>query len=254
MNFNTESSNAFISWFITTLLKTAGISVNSKNSSSFLHFLKYYLLYAFASTTGCQIALLKECKTTYQVTLTLAYIFSGMFLNTSTVVLHLYKKNLFNILNFVDNELPFIMSRNKDIRKSNEEFRKLFFSYGIAYYVVYTFACISPFVFFPISGNKLGDTNTLLIPSWFPWQIDSGLKYILTIGLQFSWLFPLSIPVLLNFTFYLYFIIEVRIQYEILCGNISKLKEYPSSCQNEENQAIRIHFTACVQHHQMIVK
>lgn len=109
---------------------------------------------------------------------------------------------------------------------------------------------MSPFLFFPISGNKLGDPNTLLIPSWFPWKIDSGLKYILTIGLQFSWLGPLSIPVLLNFTFVVYFIIEVRIQYDILYEDVLKIKE--ASYFHEYDDTIMVKFKSCIRHYQMI--
>lgn len=190
----------------------------------------------------------------HEFTVAMIYIINGIFFNITTLISQFKKDNIINMVNIANDEISTVMNTHKEeVQNDDEKFKKFFFSYGITYFVIYSFATMAPFLFLPISGNKMGDINTLLIPCWFPWKIDSFVKYILTIGLQFSWLFPLSVPVLLNFTFVVYFVIAVRTQFDVLCDDIRKLKRYSFSRRTDED-AVCEGFRRCIQHHQIIFR
>lgn len=194
--------------------------------------------------------LLKDCKSMHEISLTLAFLFNGIFLNIATLLLHLKKQHIVVILGLVNREIPILTSAHKYAITGSQKFKEFFFSHAIKCYIIYTFACMGPFLFFPISGKQLGDPNTFLIPIWFPWKVDSILKYVLTIGLQFSWLGPLSVPVVLNFTFLVYFVIEVRVLFDILYEDVLEIKE--ASCCYKYDDRMVGKLKSCIQHYQMI--
>lgn len=221
---NTKPVQDFSSKFLILLLNTAGIPIEGQKYGKFIRILKYYLLYSFVILTSSQVLSLRFINAKPAVCIALVFIFNGIFLNTTTMVLHLRKQNFFNILNIVYNHFH---------RNASSKFKKFFLTYGVAYFSIYSFMILSPFLFFPISNNELGDPGTLLIPCWFPWIIDTYWKYVLTISLQFSWLSALSLPVLLSFTFTAYFVIEVEFQINHLCCIIQSTEDEPTRTKSD---------------------
>lgn len=239
--------------FLIVFLNTGGFGLPGQKYKRLIFAVKCYLLYSFIFLTGGQIIMLKDCRKLHEYTLTVAYIFSGVFLNIITLIMHFKRRNVLNMLEVMHSDMPVIKKQNPEAVTGSTQFKNFLFSTGLMFYVVYFFACMSPYLFLPLSTNAMGNPNSLLIPCWYPWRYDTVLRYNLTIGLQFSWLFPLSVPCMLAVAFTVYFAIEVQAQYSILRGNLDKMKDL-QSVTGEEYELVQVHFNRCIQHHQMILK
>lgn len=72
----------------------------------------------------------------------------------------------------------------------------------------------------------LGTDETLILPSWYPWKIDTVPRYLLTYTLQFVQTTALMLPSLGNFLFIVYFVFEIRIQKSNLCTSLGNIVVY----------------------------
>lgn len=245
---NTKRARDFVSKFLVLLLNSGGIPVTGQKYGQLIALQKYYLIYSFIFLTSCQVLSLKTFNHLYEATIALAFIFNGLFLNIPTIILHLKKENFLKISEIVSHDFEV---------NASIQFRKFFFSYGISYISCYSLMLLSPVLFFPISGHKVGDPGTLLIPCWFPWTINTLTKYLLTVILQFSWLFALSLPILLGFTFTAYFVVEVRFQFDRLCHAIELTQREFTTLPNKNwaagNEDLMI-LNLCIHQHQIILR
>ncbi len=243
----------FTSNFLVHLLNTAGIPLAHQRHAEYIRLVKYYLLYSFLLLTTCQLFVLRNLASFDDIAVSLAYINCGIFYNATTLVLHLKKRDVRSIFDFVKSgRVDYFTPRGAS---ADDKFRKFFLTYGVAYFTLYAVADLSPVLFFPFSEKKLGDATALILPCAFPWTIDSYLKYALTLGLQVSWLLPLSTPVLLNVMFAAYFVIEVRTQYDGLCEMLTELKDKkrPKMTDFDAEEAELLWFKRCIRHHQNIL-
>lgn len=243
---NTKQDQKFFSKFLALLLYTAGVAMDTQHCFNFVRAIKYYLIYSFIFITVGQVMSLKFVNAKSEICLALVFIFNGIFLNTTTIILHIKKRNFISISNIVNNN--FYMN-------ASTRFKQFYLTYGVAYFIIYCIALLSPFLLFPISGKTLGDPSTLLVPSWFPWTIDTYLKYILTTTLQFSWLSVLSLPVLLGFMLPAYFILEVQFQFDCLCNAIQSTgsvsgKHHGHISRYNDLDVLK----ACIRQHQIILR
>ncbi len=72
----------------------------------------------------------------------------------------------------------------------------------------------------------LGSDETLPLPSWYPWEINSVTRYFLTYSLQFVQVSAMMIPTLTNFLFIIYFVFEILIQKSNLCTSLNNIVVY----------------------------
>lgn len=94
----------FSTKFLILLLNTAEIPIQGQKYGKFIPVMKYYLIYSFIFLTTSQILSLRFLHTWPEVCIALVFIFNGVFLNSTTAVLHLKKQNFINILNIVCNK------------------------------------------------------------------------------------------------------------------------------------------------------
>lgn len=250
-----KMENNFTAKYLIALLNMSGIALESQKFQTkgrLINMWKYYLLYSFTFLTTSQVLTLQSNETAYEASMTLIFIFNGIFLNITIIIMHIKKECIMEMLNIFSIDFVTVSRQTGFSQSTNERFKNFFLSYVITYYTIYIIMILSPFLFFPISDNKLGDTNTLLIPCWFPWVIDTYTKYILTIALQFSWLGALSIPILLSFTFVTYFVIEVKSQVEILSKVVVKWKN--DDFKFENGTMMCLVFKRFIMHHQILLR
>lgn len=243
----------FTAKFFSFVLNTAGIPnewQKGQLEGKLITIWKYYLLYSFTLLTTSQLLALRNNETPYELCMSLIFILNAIFLNITVVVRHIKKESIFEMLKIFNTDFVFISEQTGIPQITNKRFKEFILSFGVSYCVIYVVVISSPFLFFPISSNKLGDTNTLLIPCWFPWTIDTYTKYILTIALQFSWLGALSIPILTGFLFTTYFIIEVKCQVEVLSKVVMKWKS--ENMRNADERRMHLEFKMFIRYHQVI--
>lgn len=239
----------FTSKFLAFLLNISGIPLEwqkNKRSGRLVTIWKYYLLYAFIFLTSSQIILLKDTRSLYDLCTTLIFIFNGIFLNSTTIMLHVKKHNVMEMLNIFERDFVNIAQESQYPQKTNDKFKVFFLFYGLVFFSIFGLVILTPFLLLPISGNTMGDVDTLLIPCWFPWQIDSYPKYLSTIALQFSWLGAVSMPITQVFIFTSYFVIEVKCKVEMLEDVAMKMND-----QDNDDQLYR-NFKTFIRYHQVI--
>ncbi len=242
-----EPRTNFISKFFLILLDTAGCPLPGAQNFRFFNFWKYYLIYSFSSVTFGQLLMIRYVTSLNDVYMAVSFIASGLFFNSTTLALHLKKRNLSDVFRAISSDLVVFSSAEE--RSASGEFRKFFFTRGVVYMAIYTLSLLSSALLFPFSDKELGDVNALLVPCVFPWQIDSYLKFFLTVLLQVSWLLPLSVPVLLNFMFCVYFIFEVRTQFKILRKSLNSEK-----FEDDSEERLLRSFKRLIRHYQEIVR
>lgn len=245
--------------FLAAWLNISGIALPAQKHAKYVKILKYYLVYAFILMTSAQVVLFRRASTLVEMSTAMVFFNSGLFLNSTTLIVHLKKKFIINIIQSmkVDFIQPFTVF---SIVPTNQKFKKFFFNTGLPGVCLYVFATSGTVLLFPFSDKSYDDINALFIPGAFPWTIDSMVKYLLTLALEFSWLSVLSAPVFLNFMFGFYYIFEIQIQYEILCKmveNFNNSNEWISMTGSVDE--VREHkmiqsFNYCIRHHQNIVK
>lgn len=247
----------FTSKFFIVLLNVFGVPIKCRIA----RFFKYYFIYAFSFLTANQVLTLRERTTIIDISICLIFIFSGIYYNITSGIIYLKNRFIFAMYNMMNTD--FADYSTLDIRSTNEKFRKFFFKYGILFCVTYSFSLLSPVLFFPLSGKQLGDLSTLIIPCKFPWTINTYPKYLLTVLLQLSWVGVLSVPVILNFMFVIYFMMEVRVQFEILNRWIKELdKSFVTWIMSNEKDVVLVHesrrfvnsFKHCIRRHQKILR
>lgn len=254
----TSHTSNFSSKFLTFLLNAAGIGLPSQMHAVYINFYKYYLLQAFILLTSAQVMLVRNLTTLAEITITLVFINNGIFLNSTTLFLHLKKKYIINIFESINED--FAQINSFDTISSSVKFKKFFHTLGAPGVVTYLLSLSSTVLLFPFSNKEYSDITALPIPSAFPWKVDNLQKYLLTIALQINWLAILSLPVALIFLFSIYYMIEIRVQYDILCKSIEQLNhsdEWISLAHNfdsnTENKVLQS-FNCCIKHHQKILK
>lgn len=249
---NEHGSLDFTSKFFIIFLNVFGVPMGCQITK----FFKYYFIYAFSSVTFSQMLMLREGKTIMDTSFSLIFILSGIYFNATTSIIYFKRRFLLSMYNITRAEFTEQHSFRYNVISVNWKFKKFFFQYGILFYCTYSLSLLSPFLFFPLSGKQLGDVSTLIVPSKFPWNFNTYTKYCLTVLLQLSWIGVLSVPVLLNFMFIIYFIIEVRTQFDILLLMIQNLDKstVSSSYMNNENKWFCDSFKSCILRHQKILR
>lgn len=76
------------------------------------------------------------------------------------------------------------------------------------------------------SGAPIGADETFPLPSWYPWEVNTVSRYLLTYLLQFIQVTALMIPSLTNFLFIVYFVFEIQIQLTNLCTSLNNIVVY----------------------------
>lgn len=250
-NFNTK--------FLATLLNLSGIALPAQKHAKYVHMLKYYLVYSFILMTSAQVVLFRRPSTLAEMSTAVVFFNCGLFLNGTTLVLHLKKKYMINLIQSMRFDLNQFFSVFS-IVPTSQKFKKFFFNIGLPGICMYVFSTSGTALLFPFSDKSYDDINALLVPGAFPWTIDSKAKYLITVALEFSWLSVLSAPVVLNFIFGFYYIFEVQIQYEILCKMIddfnysNEWKSVDGNLDKKIEHKMIKSFEYCIRHHQNIVK
>lgn len=239
-----EKDEDFAAKYFILVLNSAGIPLEEQKHRELISMLKYYILYSFIFITISQVLMLRNFDSLHEAGIAISFIFNGIFMNTTTAVLHLKKQNFINILQ--------IIRKDFDVSAS-ARFKKFFFTYGVTYFSIYSFMLLPPVLFFPLSGRELDDPNALLVPCWFPWNVDTYLKYILTNALEFSWLCALSVPVTLSFMLTAYFLMEVEMQFDFLCRAIRSTEDtHVGKAKFELNDSEMLKM--CIRRHQITMK
>lgn len=247
---NEHGSLNFTSKFFVIFLNVFGVPIGCQITK----FFKYYFIYAFFSVTISQILMLREGKTIVDTSFSLIYILSGIYFNATTSIIYFKRSFLLSMYNIARAEFTEEHSFRYNMISVNWKFKRFFFQYGILFFCIYGLSLLSPFLFFPLSGKQLGDVSTLIVPSKLPWNFNTYTKYCLTVLLQLSWIGFLSVPVLLNFVFVIYFIIEVRTQFDILSLMIRNLDKWTVGSLKNENKRFCDSFKNCIQRHQKILR
>lgn len=255
---STGQTSNFSSKFLTFLLNAAGIGLPSQKYARYINFYKYYLLQAFILLTSAQVVLVRNLTTLAEITITLVFINNGIFLNSTTLFLHLKRKCMINISKSINEDFAHINSF--DTISSGVKFKKFFRTFGAPGVIIYLLSLLSTVLLFPFSNKEYSDITALPIPSAFPWKVNNLQKYLFTIALQINWLAILSLPVALIFLFSIYYMIEIRVQYDILCKSVEqfgKSDDWLGLAQNFdtniENKVLQS-FNCCIKHHQKILK
>lgn len=243
----TESAHDenFVSKFLILLMNSGGIPVYDQKYGKLVTAQKFFLINSFIFLTTSQVMALKFSVGLHEMTSVLYFILNGCFLNIPTIVLHAKKQNFFNI--------SMTASHSFD-RNASVKFKKFFCTYGVTYIGIYTFMLLSPILFLPLSSNKTWTTTNLIIPSWFPWTINTRSKWFISAGLQFFWLSVLSFPILCIFLFTAYFILEVKFQFDRLYQAIQLTNDGSLPVINMNwatGDALTI-LKACIHRHQII--
>ncbi|KAK7575814.1 hypothetical protein V9T40_012100 [Parthenolecanium corni] len=255
---NVSKPSNFSSKFLTFLLNAAGIGLPSQKHARYINLYKYYLLQAFILLTSTQVVLVRNLTTLAEITITLVFINNGIFLNSTTLFLHLKQKYIINILESINED--FLEINSFDTISSSVKFKTFFRSIGAPGVITYLLSISSTVLLFPFSNKEYSDITALPVPSAFPWKVDNLRKYLLTIALQINWLAILSLPVVLIFLFSIYYMIEIRVQYDILCKSIRQFDhsdEWLSLADNfdaDTESKVLQSFNCCVKHHQKILK
>lgn len=255
-----EESSNFNTKFLTMLLNISGVALPDQKYATYVNIMKYYLVYAFTLLTSAQLALLGRASTLVELSITVVFINSGLFLNSTTLILNLKKKFIMNIFHSINSDFIHPVTIISDVAPSSLKFRKFFFNTGIPGICMYVFSTCGTVLLFPFSDHTYDNINALLVPRAFPWTVHSKAKYWATVALEFSWLSALSAPVLLNFMFGIYYMFEIQVQYEILSKMIEKFDQMhecislvdSSNCISEQKMIQS--FVCCIRHHQNIIK
>ncbi|XP_065212922.1 uncharacterized protein LOC135840361 [Planococcus citri] len=160
----------------------------------------------------------------------LVFILHSVFLNFATFFIFVRQKYIVEMVKIKDDYFSGFYEKSLVMRNymtADDKFKNFFVKFGTTTCLVhFSSTVISPLLHFIFSDAEAGSDETLILPSWYPWQISNVVSYSLTFGLQFIQVTSLMVPILGNFIFVVYFVIEIRIQKTNLCTSLSNIVVY----------------------------
>lgn len=142
---------------------------------------KIFIALLSLSVSFCQIKNYLTLNSNVYIMDNTVYVGAMVFVINNFWISRIHKTQFLRILGRVEEDLK--DEQFADI--THQILKKYFLNVGIIFTCLFVFMISLPIVGAVVTQAKLGSTETLLFPCWFPWQVDSTRTYIYTLVLQF---------------------------------------------------------------------
>nr|ALV87617.1 odorant receptor 2 [Drosicha corpulenta] len=278
-NSHQRQHKPYVRYFLSFFLASVGIATDRQNKFVKLLWPKFLVL-CFVSSFSCVTVRLLFLRDLSKIVQTLVSLLHMAFLNFSTFSIYLHRRDILDMVQIKDDHFGSYYDKSlvvKNYMTSDEDFKVFLQKWGtLASLIHATGFILAPFFLFLFSGTttttaELADNDSLyILPSWYPWSVDSDARYLLTYALQFVQVSALCVPIIGNFLFIIYFVIEIRLQKANLCTSLNNIVVYAywESMSNESeifqvfatstgatksyDELLYTYLQDCMQHHIMI--